>query len=54
MKLPVMCRTCDARDTDKLYKLATSTKRFPDKQLSDILAELTHIEVSFPINIYCF
>ncbi|XP_023159806.2 zinc finger protein Xfin [Drosophila hydei] len=45
MKLPVMCRTCDARDTDKLYKLATSTKRFPDKQLSDILTELTHIEL---------
>lgn len=53
MKLPVMCRTCDARDTDKLYKLATSTKRFPDKQLSDILAELTHIEVSFYINRHC-
>ncbi|XP_034489153.1 zinc finger protein 84 [Drosophila innubila] len=46
MKLPVMCRTCDARDTDKLYKLATATKRFPDKLLSDILAELTHIDVN--------
>ncbi|EDV93455.1 zinc finger protein Xfin [Drosophila grimshawi] len=45
MKLPVMCRTCDARETDKLYKLATSTKRFPDKQLADILVELTHIDL---------
>ncbi|XP_062121925.1 zinc finger protein 420 [Drosophila sulfurigaster albostrigata] len=49
MKLPVMCRTCDARDTDKLYKLATATKRFPDKLLSDILSELTHIEVDDPL-----
>ncbi|ALC45751.1 CG18476 [Drosophila busckii] len=45
MKLPVMCRTCDARETDKLYKLTTPTKKFPDKLLSDILTELTNIEL---------
>ncbi|KAH8417040.1 hypothetical protein KR222_001852 [Zaprionus bogoriensis] len=45
MKLPIICRTCDAKDTDKLYKLATATKRFPDKLLSDILTELTHIQL---------
>lgn len=51
MKLPIICRTCDAKDTDKLYKLAAATKRFPDKLLSEILTELTHIEVMF-VKIY--
>lgn len=52
MKLPIICRTCDAKDTEKLYKLATATKRFPDKLLSEILTELTHIEVTFVTNLF--
>lgn len=52
MKLPIICRTCDAKDTDKLYKLATATKRFPEKLLSEILTELTHIEVTFLPNLF--
>lgn len=46
MKLPVTCRTCDSTDTDNLMELATPSKKYPDKLLSDILAELTDINVN--------
>ncbi|KAH8283986.1 hypothetical protein KR054_006558 [Drosophila jambulina] len=45
MKLPVMCRTCDSTDTDNLQQLATPSKKYPDKLLSEILTELTDIHV---------
>jgi len=46
MKLPVICRTCDSTDTDNLLKLATPSKKYPDKLLSEILCELTEINVN--------
>ncbi|XP_001359687.3 zinc finger protein 84 [Drosophila pseudoobscura] len=46
MKLPVVCRTCDSTDADNLLKLATPTKKYPDKLLSDILSELTDININ--------
>ncbi|KAH8318865.1 hypothetical protein KR074_008361 [Drosophila pseudoananassae] len=45
MKLPVNCRTCDSSDTDNLLELTTPSKKYPDKLISDILAELTDINV---------
>uniref|UniRef100_A0A6P4EYV5 Zinc finger protein 420 n=1 Tax=Drosophila rhopaloa TaxID=1041015 RepID=A0A6P4EYV5_DRORH len=45
MKLPVICRTCDSTDTDNLLKLATPSKKYPDKLLSEILCELTEINM---------
>ncbi|KAH8363149.1 hypothetical protein KR084_005980 [Drosophila pseudotakahashii] len=45
MKLPVICRTCDSTDTDNLLKLATPSKKYPDKLLSEILCELTEINL---------
>ncbi|XP_016932427.4 zinc finger protein 271 [Drosophila suzukii] len=45
MKLPVICRTCDSTDTDNLLRLATPSKKYPDKLLSEILCELTEINL---------
>ncbi|KAH8294586.1 hypothetical protein KR018_000019 [Drosophila ironensis] len=45
MKLPGICRTCDSTDPDNLMRLDTPSKKYPDKRISDILSELTDINV---------
>ncbi|KAH8382385.1 hypothetical protein KR009_003302 [Drosophila setifemur] len=51
MKLPIICRTCDCTETDHFQLLTASSETYPEKQLSDILSEITGINLNATANL---